>query len=323
MSAASSSLVLNDGDGDGDGEREGPLLGGGGAGAAPSPLRWLVLLTFSVVSAQQQIGWVWPGAIQPNLQAVYGLDEDTVQLLINYGSIFFIVFAVPSAWALDRLGCRAPVLACVALMLACSALRLLARDASPLSIVCVHLCMVLDAIVGPVVMAAPSKLAEDWFAPSERVVATAIAALSNQCGSVVVYALVPVLCPDSSAASLQRLNWALFAISCTNVLLAALYFPSHPPAAPSASADVSKRGEARVTLRSLLAAWRAFAADAPYVCILLSYSCMVGFANPQGALLEPSLATIGGSEALAGWVNAGAQLGLYRRSNPPHTTATH
>ena len=275
---------------------------------APSPMRWLVLLTFSIVSAQQQISWVIPGAVVPNFQAIYGFSLDTIQLLENYGTIFFIVFAVPSMWALDRLGCRAPVLACVALMLACNALRFAARDGSLVSVVCVHLSMVLDAIVGPVVMAAPSKLAEDWFPARERTLATAIAALSNQSGSIVVYALVPLLCPDASELSMFRLNAAMLGLSALNVLLAALYFPSHPPSAPSASAAVSKENEARVTLLSLLAAWRTLARDAPYVCVMLAYALTLGIANPQGALLEPSLANLGASEGLAGWVNAAAQL---------------
>jgi hypothetical protein len=272
--------------------------------------RWLVLLTFSLVSAQQQIGWVLPGALAPNYTGVYGMGEDTIQLITNYGTFFFIAFAIPSAWALDRLGCRAPVLACVALMLACSALRFFARDAGTASIVLVHLSMVLDAVVGPVAMAAPSKLAEEWFAPEERVTATAVAALSNQCGSVIVYALVPLLCPDASEASMHRLNVALLALSALNALLAAVYFPNLPPDAPSASAALARAdGSAeRATLRALLAAWRAFAADPGYVCLVVCYSLICGAANPQGALLEPNLAALGASEGVAGWVNAAAQL---------------
>ena len=276
----------------------------------PSPLRWLVLLTFSLVSAQQQMGWVLPGAIQPNFVAVYGVDEDTIQLLENYGTIFFIVFALPSAWALDRLGCRVPVLACCALMLACSVLRVLARDSAPGSLALVHLAMILDAVVGPVVMAAPSKLAADWFPPAERTVATALAALSNQSGSIVVYVLVPLLCPDASEAGMRRLNLVLLGVSVLNCALAALYFPSLPPHAPSASAALERAdGSAeRITLRSLFGAWRAFARDASYVCIMVSYSLVAGFANPQGSLLEPGLAGLGASEGAAGWVNAAAQL---------------
>ena len=42
---------------------------------APSPMRWLVLLTFSIVSAQQQISWVIPGAVVPNFQAIYNFTS--------------------------------------------------------------------------------------------------------------------------------------------------------------------------------------------------------------------------------------------------------
>ena len=87
---------------------------GGSHPVAAAPLRWLVLFTFSLVSAQQQIAWVLPGALQPNFVQVFAVSEQTVQLLTNYGCFFFILFAIPAAWALDRLGCRLPVLACAA-----------------------------------------------------------------------------------------------------------------------------------------------------------------------------------------------------------------
>ena len=57
--------------------------GGQPSPVAAAPLRWLVLFTFSLVSAQQQIAWVLPGALQPNFVQVYAVSEQMVQLLTN------------------------------------------------------------------------------------------------------------------------------------------------------------------------------------------------------------------------------------------------
>ena len=270
-----------------------------------SPYRWLVLFTFSLMAALQGMVWIVPGSLAPNFQEVYQLDQGTVQLLLNLGCILFVAAAWPSMWALDRLGCRAPILSCAWIMLLCNVSRTLANDASPISVALVYFSVVLDAVAGPVAMAAPSKLAEDWFAPSERTTATAIGALANQSGTMVVFLLVPLLAPTPSAAGMRHMNYLLTGLSLLNVALGALYFPSRPPHPPSASAALPR---APLTNAALLRAWRAFARQPAYLAIAATYSLLMGFSNPQGALLTSNLAMLGASQGASGWVGAGANL---------------
>ena len=117
-----------------------PLLGDSGAAESASlnfgaaeplrypahPWRWLILFTFSLMGAIQGMVWVIPGCLAANFQHVYGLNEDMVQLLTNYGCIGFILVAWPSMWAIDRFGCRVPILVCVWLMLFSNLFRVLA-----------------------------------------------------------------------------------------------------------------------------------------------------------------------------------------------------
>ena len=277
---------------------------------APSPLRWLVLFSFSLMGALQGMVWVIPGALAANFQAVYGMGQDTVQLLTNYGCIFFIVLAWPSMWALDRFGCRVPILVCIWVMLLCNLCRVIApNNSSLLSTLLIHFSCILDAVAGPVAMAAPSKLAEDWFPPAERTTATAIGALANQSGTIVVFALVPLLSPTPSAEGMRAVNIFLLALSVFNAAAAALYFPSHPPHPPSASAALARAGGgAALTNASLLAAFAAFSRVPAYVVISAAYSLLMGFSNPQGALVTSNLALLGASQGAAGWVGAGANL---------------
>ena len=192
----------------GDGELDHALLllgddvggsggGGGGGGAksppapgaeAVSPWRWWVLATYTLMAANQGLTWSVPGALEPTLQAVYGMDQDTVQLLLNYGPIFYCVAMLPVMWSIDRHGIRPMTLAGIALVLAANAMRCFANDASALSIGIVHVSFILNAIAGPAAMAIPSKLAEDWFPAHERTTATAISALGNQSESSTVRA---------------------------------------------------------------------------------------------------------------------------------------
>ena len=273
---------------------------------AASPWRWWVLATYTLMAANQGLTWSVPGSLEPTLQAVYGMDQDTVQLLLNYGPIFYVAAMLPVMWSIDRHGVRAMTLVGIALVLAANVMRCFANDSSALSIAIVHVSFILNAIAGPAAMAIPSKLAEDWFGPEERTTATAIAALGNQTGVLFLYLLMPTLCPDTTAADQLKLNLLLAALSLLNALLAAVYFPSHPPHAPSASARVSKGNEAGIDARSLLASWRAMMSNRGYVAIVVVYAVLVGVSNCTGALLTANLGSIGADVATAGWIGFAA-----------------
>lgn len=272
----------------------------------PAPLRWWVLATYSLMAANQGLTWSVPGTLTPTYLAVYGMDQNTVQLLLNYGPVCYLLFMLPVAYQIDRFGIRPATVSGIALVLAANALRCLANDASAASVALVHVSFVLNAIAGPAAMAVPSKLAEDWFAPSERTTATAVAALASQTGVLLLYLFIPTLSPDPTVPDNFHLNLMLLAISLLNAVMAAAYLPSHPPSAPSASAGVTRRNEALVTARGLAIAWRAMLANRGYVAILVVYSLFAGVSNCTSALLTANLAAVGADQATAGWVGFGA-----------------
>jgi FLVCR family MFS transporter len=285
-----------------------PKGGGAAAAATVSPWRYYILATYSLLAALQGLTWSVPGTLQPTFAAVYGMDQDTVQLLLNYGPIFYIVAMLPVAWSIDRQGIRAATVSGIALVVAANVMRCFANDGSLLSLALVHLSFILNAVAGPAAMAVPSKLAEDWFSPTERTTATAVAALANQSGVVFLYLLVPTVAPNADPADNLRLNLILAGFSVLNALMCALYFPSHPPRAPSASAGVSKGNEAGITAAGLVRACRALLANRGYVAIVAVYALFVGCSNATGALLTGNLQALGADLTTAGWIGFSANL---------------
>jgi FLVCR family MFS transporter len=273
-----------------------------------SPGRWYVLSCYTLVAALQGMGWVIPGTLAPNYALVYGTTSDGIQLLENYGCIFFILFAPLSMWAIDKYGSRIPVIVSVWVMALCALGRCLAINSSPWSQFLIQASAILDAIAGPVCMAAPTKIAEDWFAPHERTTATAISAMANQSGSVVVYLLVMVF-SRGDGADMAKINWALMGLSCINLIMVLAYFPSLPPQPPSPSALVSREAAGGVTVLSLVRNTRVFFSNPTYVVCVLSYSLYSGLQNPAGALLTTNLGQLGASQAVVGWVGAATNLG--------------
>jgi len=125
----------------------------------------------------------------------------------------------------------------------------------------------------------------------------------------VLYLLVPTYCPDPTAADMLKMNVLLAAISAANVLLAAAYFPAHPPHCPSASASVGKAREAGISVASLWASWAAMSRNRAFVVICAVYAVIVGVSNCTSSLLTANLAAVGADQATAGWVGFAANLG--------------
>lgn len=169
----------------------------------------------------------------------YGISEDSVQLFINYGSIFFLVLSVPVAMLMDRPnGFRsAMLLSAVALLLGCG-LRLCARDASSSSVILLHFSYILNAFAGPIAVSAPSLLANAWFPANERGLATGVAVAFNTFGLVFSYFCGPLLVSAGTVESLMTYMYVCLALAAINMLGVALYFPSAPALPPSRSAAV-------------------------------------------------------------------------------------
>jgi FLVCR family MFS transporter 7 len=101
------------------------------------------------------------------------------------------------------------------------------------SIWTIHIAQILNAAVGPFVMATPSKISANWFPPKERTTATAIGTLSNYMGSAAGFLIGPYVVSFSNIQTLIVVE----AIHGLVILIwTCLYFPDKPPSPPSASA---------------------------------------------------------------------------------------
>lgn len=269
--------------------------------------RYWVLLTYTLMAAMQGMTWAVPGSIGNTYSSpsVYNLDGNTIQLFLNYGPIFYVICAFPVMWHMDRYGIRGSVVSAIALVAASNIMRCFANDGSLRSLILLHLSFILNASAGPAAMGVPSKLAEDWFPPSERTAACAVAALGNQSGTLVLSLAIAAVWPNPSVKDNLSLNLFLAALSLANAGAALVYFPSHPPTPPSASASLSKGGEGAITLASLMASIRVMFSNRSYCVVMATYASSTGILNCVNALLPQALGNLGEAnpQGLAGWVS--------------------
>lgn len=59
------------------------------------PARWWILFAFSMYAFVQGMLWAIPGPISGAYGDLYKIDATTIQLLINYGPIFYLPLSLP------------------------------------------------------------------------------------------------------------------------------------------------------------------------------------------------------------------------------------
>lgn len=277
-------------------------------------LRWLALLTFSLMAIMQGLIWAMPGPLSTSLLDLFGVDDTETQLMLAWGPIAYLIFAAPAAWWLDRRGgLRQTTLACIALIVISCVLRCLARHTmDDGSRYLLHASFFLNAVTGPIAMGAASKFAEVWFPPSERATATAIAAECNILGGAAAFLMGPFLVTASGEEGLSQfllLQYILVGMAGLNALLALIYFPAGPPLPPSASAHEALAVEASFSLASLWRGVKTVSKNKDFMVMAAAYGLCGGMTSAWASTLTPNLTVLHISQTAAGWIGFAGILG--------------
>lgn len=273
--------------------------------------RWWILAVYSLLACLQGWQWAIPGGIASSLEAIYGegVSDYVIQLLLAYGPIFYILFALPSMLLLNTAnGLRLTTLIGLALVVAGAACRLAATSSSTASIALLHVGFVLNAIAGPAAMGCVSTLAEAYFPASQRGLATAIAAEANQAGSALSFLVGPAMVPDASFSENFAYNALFGALALATLLACALFYPSRPPRPPSHSAATQHgtAGAHELSLRGVAAATALLLRNRDFMAVALTYGFSNGMMSSWGNTFVLNLRTLNIGQATAGWISFAA-----------------
>lgn len=201
--------------------------------------RWWVLFLFSWLSASQCAVSLTFGPICEPAKAFYGLTNGSIGLLALYAPLAFLLACIPVMRGLDhpRGGLRNSFFIAGALPhLVSGALRCGAT--SPATVWLLHVAQLMNGAVGVVALSAPAKIAQAWFPPHERVLATGVITLANAFGAAVGFVLMPAQVAMFGVYNML-LQWA--GITAVPLLLGMIYLPDAPPSPPSRSAAVQQQ----------------------------------------------------------------------------------
>lgn len=248
-----------------------------------------------------------PAATQA-AEEYYGVSVDTVDLLLNWGPIVFIPVLPCVVSRAAHSGSLPTIVRTGALLCAvCCVLRLLptwmpgtllGQYANSRGIALVHLGHILNAAVGPIVMAPPPYLSSIWFGEKERTTATAVAVMANQLGAAVGF-FAPWVVKD--AADIPHLLTIHFVLSLITLVMVLVYFPPMPPTPPSPSASMA----AALPAAHKASVWKEFTTaglNPSFLLLALSGGISCGVYNAWTGSLDTILPTSIYTPKKAGWL---------------------
>jgi hypothetical protein len=209
------------------------------------PRRFYVLFVFSFLAFNQCLIWLTFSPIARNAEQYYGISEATVDLLLNWGPIIFIPCLPLTSLLLNRpnglrhcviLLALTDFLAALSRILPSIILKSTDPKFNTVALPFIHIGQILNAACGPLVMAPVAQLSCLWFAPHERTRATTVAIFSNNFGAAIGFVISPFIV--ALPGHVPRLLYVHFGLAFVACVLALLYFPSQPPSAPSAAAEL-------------------------------------------------------------------------------------
>ena len=274
--------------------------------------RFYVLSVFSLLAFNQCLFWLTFSPIARSAEAYYQISEATVDLLLNWGPIIFIP-CLPLTYILLNKpnGLRRCVILLALTGFVATILRvipsIITSPSSPhfssISMPFLHAGQILNAACGPLVMAPVSQLSCLWFGANERIRATTIAIMANSFGATIGFLIsAPIVSSPEYVPRLLYIHVGLAFIAC---VLALLYFPAHPPTAPSPAAEqllshpASERtGNAwQLFMKNI---WQCFATPS-FVLIAMAGGLTAGTFGAWTSLFDIILKPENYTEQQAGW----------------------
>lgn len=155
-----------------------PVPGHPGVRTALSPLRFAVLLLFSVSSLVNAFQWIQYSIITNVFEGFYGVDTLQVDWLSMVYMLAYVPLIFPATWLLQARGLRLSALLgsglnCLGAWVKCASVR-------PHLFGVTMLGQCLCAVAQVFILGLPSHIASVWFGPKEVSTACATAVLGNQ-----------------------------------------------------------------------------------------------------------------------------------------------
>jgi cyanate permease len=247
--------------------------------------RWVILLTFMLVVAFNQLQWITFAPITSIAAAYYRVSDLSIGLLSLSFLVAYIVVSIPASWLIDTYGFRVAVGIGAGLTGVFGLMR---------GLVASNYGLVLAAQIGiaigqPFILNALTKVAARWFPLGERATASGFGSLAIYFGILLGLALTPVLTLRAGLAA----TLVLYGVG---ALVAAAAFLALARERPPSPAGPPEQEERALMLDGLNQAIR----KRDFLLLMLIFFIGLGIFNSVTTWIEDIVRPRGFSAPLAG-----------------------
>ena len=187
--------------------------------------RWVILLSFMLVAAFNQLLWITYAPITADAAAYYGVSDLSIGLLSLSFLAAYLVVSIPASWLIDTHGFRSAVCVGAGLTGVFGLLRGLAGPNYNLALIA----QIGIAIGQPFILNALTKVAVRWFPLQERATASGFGSLAMYGGILAGLVLTPLVSLQVGISTTLLIYGAGALIAAIVFVAAARERPPSPP----------------------------------------------------------------------------------------------
>lgn len=274
------------------------------------PVRWWVLFVFCLIAFGQSLIWISWSPITPQAMDYYNCSEASIDLLLNWGTICYVLFAIVCArWGRTAQGLRKMMYAAAVFEIVAVVLRLIPvfiyhERLQPYAIYFAHAAHISNALACPPISVTVTKVSCVWMGAHERVAATAVAVVSNNMGTAVGMIVAPYLVAEGHPEQVPRLLYMHAAFGALLAVCIFSYLPVRPPTHPSPAAEQMFATRPAPFGPSFRAALK----NVHLVLLALCAGAVTGIFNTWSGILATAMPADAFNQTTVGWFAAGATL---------------
>eukprot|EP00092_Neocalanus_flemingeri_P028874 GFUD01031352.1.p1 GENE.GFUD01031352.1~~GFUD01031352.1.p1 ORF type:complete len:468 (+),score=76.63 GFUD01031352.1:210-1613(+) len=267
--------------------------------------RWLVLITVTLLNLSNNALWISYSAVANVATEYFEQNVNKIDLLATISFYVGIPMCLVSTFVVDALGFRTGMLLGTSLTFLGALVRCLSTfpgltDSMDLNLQFI-LSVVGQALTGmgnPIAVSVPTKVSQNWFPESERLLATGILAMSLPLGIVLGQGCSPLFVKTGEDVPLMNIVW-LIPATITMVFCIAFIRTSNPPSPPSKSAELAGQQE-RKSFSEYLANMKSVFTNGPFMVLFTVIGGAVGFFNAFSTQLSQLMCARGYDNAFSG-----------------------
>ena len=265
-----------------------------------TPYRFLIVITYFFLNFANGEQWVTYASVADKFRQNYNQSRWGVDL---YSMIFMIVyplFCVPEAYLIDNINMRLGLSLAALTNILGSLLKIFTNNGK----VYAYLGQILSGSFQPAILNSPAKIASIWFKDSNRALVTSICCVANTIGVLFGYIFHTFFINDNSEGDKYKdefKKYVFWEFILTSILCLPTFFlmRNKPKIPVSNSQKDYKSPPLKESLKLLFK-------NKNFVLFLVCATCIVGFFNIYGTILNPYLALYNVKDDEASYTSAAA-----------------